>query len=470
MSADRGRLVVAALAGLCACVSPARIMEDSRSRASELARERGAPASAAPAPDEEARVQAVLHDGLGEDEAARLALFLNRGVQARFAELGVAGAAFASASLWSGPVLAGDIYFLDDGTEIDLGLSQAVYDALLLPLRKAKSGAELRAAEAQVVRQAVDAACHARRAHAAARAAWIDLGLVDRQLAAARAALELQRELDEAGNTTPVKSAAQTAEAARREAERADAERAWFEAREELNRATGLWGVHTAWSLADEADAPALAGADLEHIETRCVAASLDLASSRARLDAQAQAAGVAQWHSLLPQAELGVVAQKPDGSSGFGLGPSFAVGLPGVDGGSSARAAEAAKLRALAAEHWALAVDVRSAARTFRDRLRGLDLAERHARETLLPAEQALVVETLRSYNAMQVGPFDVLRARLRELDAERRVAQLAAEARMARIDLDELLAGSLSRHRLDARSSGHARGGDAARSAPSH
>ena len=461
---------VALLVATGACVSPRDLADESLARTSGEARARGADAAARPAPDEDARVAALLQDGLGEDEAARLALLLHRGVQARFAELGVATANLATASLWANPVLKGDLYFLDDGTEIDLGLSQSLYDALLLPLRKAKSGAELRAVEARVVRQAVDAACHARRAHAAARAAWRELELVDRQLAAARSAAALQDELEAAGNTTPAKLAAQQAETARREADRADAERAWFDAREDLNRATGLWGARTGWTLAEEGDVPALAGADLEHVEARCVRASLDLAQSRALLEAQAQAAGVADWQGLLPHAELGVVAQKPEDSSSFGLGPSFAVGLPLVDGGASVRAAAQAQLLVLAADHWALAVEVRSAARTFRERLRGLDLAERHARESLLPAERALVVETLRSYNAMQVGPFDVLRARMRELDAERRVAGLAAQARMARIDLDELLAGSFSRNRLEARASGHARGDASAVPAQAH
>jgi len=69
------------------------------------------------------------------------------------------------------------------------------------------------------------------------------------------------------------------------------------------------------------------------------------------------------------------------------------------------------------------------------------------------LPLHDRLVRETIQNYNAMQIGVFRVLSARAHELDAQRAAVEAARDARLARLDLQELLAGSLARERLDAR-----------------
>ena len=63
-----------------------------------------------------------------------------------------------------------------------------------------------------------------------------------------------------------------------------------------------------------------------------------------------------------------------------------------------------------------------------------------------------SVVVESLRNFNGMQIGPFDVLQAQGLEIDAQRRGVALLAEACAARLDLEELLAGSANDARLAA------------------
>jgi outer membrane protein TolC len=81
---------------------------------------------------------------------------------------------------------------------------------------------------------------------------------------------------------------------------------------------------------------------------------------------------------------------------------------------------------------------------------LRALDANARFSREVHVPAEQRVVRETLRNYNAMQIGAMDVLRAQGVQLSAERRSVALLADAWNARLDLEELLAGSANDARL--------------------
>ncbi|MFN9785062.1 MAG: TolC family protein [Planctomycetia bacterium] len=447
MPALRGAILAAGLLAV-SCLSAREEARDARARVGEEAARRLGWPPAAPPPDAPCRVQELLHNGLDEDDAARMALGLHRGVLAQLARLDEGAAEAVSAALWASPVLDASLVKLDDGTEIDLGLAQPVWQLVSARLRRAKSQAELRALEHEVVRVVVDATFHARRAHAEASLARAEFERSEAQLAAARAAEQLMQDLVAAGNATPAEAARQAAATARRAAARLDAQHAWLEAREALNRATGLWGEAIDWELAptkieEVAD-------DFEGVEAKAVAASLDLAAARARIDALAQAAGMADIESWAPDAAAGIVAKRDAGGDSLGLGPRLELGLPLADGGSSARTAAEARLARAEHELWTLAVEVRSAARTFRDRVRSLRAAEAQARNELVPAERRLVEETLRNFNAMQVGAFDVLRARSREIEAERRAARLRYELRLARLDLAELAAGSLSRARL--------------------
>jgi len=450
-------LVCCACAG-SACVSAADEHAAARARVDAHLQERlgATPRTTASEAEVQERVQQLLHDGLSEAEAAQLALSVQRSVQARLASLGAGAAEFAQAMLWANPVLGGDLVWMDGGTEVELSLAQPLADVLLAPLRRAKSGAELRALEAEVTASVVDAVFHARRAHVAARLAQQELDLITAQLGTARAAESLMRDLAEAGNITPVELAHARAEAERWEQTRAEAERDWWAAREVLNRATGLWGVHTQWVLAVEAPRDPLADepnatVDLTGVEARAVQASLELAAARARMEAQAHSAGIQEWSTILPDAQLGLAAKKDADDASWGLGPAGAVALPLLDAGSTANYAAQARLQTLAEQYWSLAVDLRSAARTARERLRGYSYAARHARTVLVPAERSVVEETLRNFNAMQIGAFDVLVARRNELAAERRAVQLEAAAHQARLDLDELLAGHWSRSRTE-------------------
>jgi cobalt-zinc-cadmium efflux system outer membrane protein len=62
-------------------------------------------------------------------------------------------------------------------------------------------------------------------------------------------------------------------------------------------------------------------------------------------------------------------------------------------------------------------------------------------------------VRETLRNYNAMQIGVFDVFVAKQQEIEARRSYVGTLRDAWLARIDLEELMAGGLNDERVSAR-----------------
>lgn len=90
-----------------------------------------------------------------------------------------------------------------------------------------------------------------------------------------------------------------------------------------------------------------------------------------------------------------------------------------------------------------ALGVDVRSAARELRARVEAAHARARHYLDRLLPAHRRVLEQTLRQYNAMQLGVFELLSARRLALEAE--LGQVAAvrDYWTAVAALDALLSG---------------------------
>jgi len=446
-----GPWALCATVALAACTTPERAARDARdSVRRDLDLRLGTLPRDEPGVVSDLRVRALLADGVDEDEAVRIALLSNRAIVARYAELGVAAADLAQASLWANPILDVGFLFFDDGTEIDLGLSQSFVDVLMRSRRTATAEHEIDAARARVSRDVVAHAFATRRAHVNALAARDRFELETKHASATEASVGLMRRLHDAGNVTASSVALEESALAARLLDRSAAEIAALAAREALGREMGLWAESADWSLAGDLRAGPAAGVDLENVESRAIAASLDLAERRATMNVLAQAGGLARWDMLLSDASLGIGVSKDADGSEWGVGPHGSIGIPLGDVGSARQYGADARLAAAAADHWQHALHIRSTARTFRDRLRALDADARFSREVHVPAEQRVVRETLRNFNAMQIGPFDVLRAQGMELMAERRGVSLLADAWKARLDLEELLAGSANDARL--------------------
>ncbi|MEG6550713.1 TolC family protein, partial [Desulfocurvibacter africanus] len=82
-------------------------------------------------------VQDMLADGLGENEAVRIALLNSKRVQALFEGLGVARAEYVQAGLVDNPVFAGAYrYTPGDGSTWELEIAQSLTGLLFTPLRR----------------------------------------------------------------------------------------------------------------------------------------------------------------------------------------------------------------------------------------------------------------------------------------------------------------------------------------------
>ncbi len=444
-------LPFAALAD-CAHLDDEIAADESAVRASVEGRVGVAPAARRGEPGDAAisdEARALLAGGLTEEEAVRVALLDHRGLSAALEELGVARADLARAARPPNPLFTANAKFFDGGAEVELGLAQSFLELLFMPLRRRIAGAERAGVEAAVTRAIVHHVFDVRRAFAVVVAAEEQVASLRREADAADSSRELMRRLHDAGNATDPELTAAEIEAAELRVELSSAEVASLEARERVNVVLGLWGDAVAWSASGPLPEPAAPDAQIDQVESRALAASLDLGLQRARIEAAAERAGVRDWQTLLSPGEVGAAAKRESGGD-WGVGPAVSLALPLFDGGEPAVVKAEARLRQELAREAELAVEVRSAARLLRERARSLAESARFARTTSVPLHARLVRETVQNYNAMQIGAFAVLAARREELRAQREAAALARDARLAEIDLDELLAGSLDRDRL--------------------
>jgi cobalt-zinc-cadmium efflux system outer membrane protein len=393
----------------------------------------------------------LLAGNLSEAAAVKVALLNNRDVRVIYERLGIARAKLVQAGLIANPVFDANARFFKGGTEIELGLAQSFLDIFYAPLRELAASCELEAAKAQLTRELCHLVFDVRRTFVHVRAAMQLVALQEQVQKAAAASYDLMRKLHDAGNVTAPQLTAEGAALARARLDLAAAEQAAREAREPLNVLLGLWGKDTRWSVEGRLADDVAESFDLSELESRSIRASLELAENRARTDAAAQLAGLSSWQGLFPDATLGLEAKREPGN-GWGLGPSVAVSLPVFDQGQARIAVADAHVREGVYRQVQIAVEVRSAARLLGERFVLLQDRIAFLRQHYLPLRARLVRETLQNYNAMQIGVFEVLTARQGEVEAGREYLDVLRSAWLARLDLEELLAGSVNRDALAA------------------
>jgi cobalt-zinc-cadmium efflux system outer membrane protein len=390
------------------------------------------------------RLRSLLAKKLTVADAARIAMLNNRDLQAVYTELGLAQADLVQAGLFRNPMLDAAVLFPLSGARPDLqfGAVVGLLDALYIPLRKRVAAAQFEEAKLWVTGAVLDFAARVRRAFYVHQANEQLLELRQTIVQALTAALDVSRQLHEAGNISDLdlardRVATETSRLALRSAEIAARQ-----SREQLNRLMGVWGEQTEWEIDGRlpdipADPPSVTG-----IEREALARSIDLAHARQRIIAAGERVGYERATSLIPGAEVGLEAEREEG---WKLGPVLSVPLPLFDQGQARIGRGAAELRRAQQEYYALAVRIRSTARAVRDRVLGAQDRARYYRDILLPLHERVVSEGQLQYNAMQIGIFQLLRDRAQQIEAGVAYVEELRDYWIARADLAQMLDGRL-------------------------
>ena len=450
MGTSTNVLVSAIVLGLtgCAGVNPRAGLPD----VERLVSERGSlsvswPENPEAAQDVDAVVSDILSRELTVESAVRLALLNNRNLQAVYQELGLAQADLVQAGLLPNPVLSANVRFGlgPSGTGTELGLVQNLISALQIPLRKRVAGANLDRAKAEVANAVLDLALHTKESFYELQGAYQTLELRRSVAAATSFSREVAERQHGAGNISDLELRTEQALDEEAKVELGISEAELLEEREELNALLGLWGAQTQWSVSHRL--PALPSEDVEAkgLETRAVSQRLDLIAARTLGVSQLAELRLNRFYGLIPDASLGVASER-EVEGGWSLGPALDIPIPLFDQSQALIAGSSASLRASDERFWALAVEIRAQVRRARTKLEAARQRAVYYERVLLPLKGEVLKESQRQYNAMQIGPIQLVQAKREQIEAGERYIETLTEYWTSRTELERAVGGELS------------------------
>lgn len=394
-------------------------------------------------------VDRILARPLTAEDAVQVALLENRALQARYAELGVAQADLVQAGLLSNPVLGLGLRFPAGGgpTEIDGTFVTDFLRILFSPLRLRAASAEVEAAKLQVTGSVLELAGQTRETFLDYQASEQLAELWEEVVQSTAGSYEAAKALHEAGNITDLDLGRERALHDASRVELADARLAAADARERLNVLMGVWGDRTGWTAPPRLPPVPAETVELDDLEARAVAASLDLARSRRQIESRAYALGSTDVTRLFSgESNVGIGAEREEE---WEVGPTIEVPLPLFDQGQGRVANAQAVLRRELDAYHALAVEVRAAARAAAQAFLSARSKAIFYRDEVLPLRTRLVNAAQLQFNAMQIGVFELLQEKERQIRAGQRFVDAQREYWIARAELQQLLDGKLPRRR---------------------
>jgi cobalt-zinc-cadmium efflux system outer membrane protein len=446
----RGRLPLRAavaactlLLGACASVEPRQqlgaLEQEVGKRADQAVRwSRGA--------EDDRQIEAAVRDLLAQpltaDTAVQIALINSRSLQATYERLGLAQADLVQAGLLENPRLSAQYLFGNAGDLVEASIAQGFLDVFTLSARRKIGAAAARRATLEVAREVTDTVAQVRQAYFALLADAQSLELFRQVTLASEAAADLAARQYQAGTLSRREQAAQQAFYAQAVVEAARAESQLAADRERLNRLLALHGRLTQWRMPERLPELPAQLPTLENAEAAAISQRLDLAAAGAGVDALARAADLTRSTRWLSAFGLGVAFKRePDGEKL--LGPQVELTLPLFDQGQARVARAEAELREAQRRFEQKAIDARSEAREALLRMQAAHAVAQHYRAALLPLQQTVVEETVKYYNGMLAGVYDLLLARQGQVQAARDYIAASKEFWIAWAELERAVGG---------------------------
>lgn len=392
------------------------------------------------------KLGSLLKDKLTVDDAVQIGLLNNRELQAVYSDLGVAQADLVQAGLLNNPIFDGTIKWATPGggkPDLELAVVMNFLDIIYLPLRKRAAAARFEEAKTRVSGMVLDFAARVRTAFLMHQANQQMLELRQTIVQALSASLEVARRLTEAGNITDLEFARDRALAEAGKLALRSAEVAVRQSSEELNTLMGLWGKQTEWQTDERLPEIPQQPIQTEELERVALNRSVDLLNARQRLVSAGEQLGLNKATALIPESHMGALGERTDGA--WEVGPVLEFPIPLFDQGQARTGRAAAELRRAQQEYYALAIRIRSMSRAVRDRMEGARDRALYYRDIMLPLHERIVNEAQLQYNAMQLGPIQLLRAREQQIETGAAYVEALRDYWLARAELAQLLSGRL-------------------------
>lgn len=393
-----------------------------------------------------AKLAASMEKPLTADAAVQIGLLNNRELQALYADLGVAQADLVQAGLLSNPIFDGALRWPVPGggkPDLELAVAMNFLEIFYLPLRQRVAAARFEEAKTRVTGQVFDFAGRLRTAFIAHQTNEQMIELRRTILQSLMASFDVTRRLHEAGNISDLDLARQRALLETGKLSLSAAEMAARQSREELNMAMGLWGMQTEWQIASRLPEVPREPLQTDDVERMALSRSVDLLHARQRVIAAGEQLGLNRATGLIPESHVGGLGERSGGA--WEVGPVLEFAIPLFDQGQARTGRAATELRRAQQEYYALAVKIRASARALRDRAQGARERALYYRDIMLPLHERIVNESQLHYNAMQIGPVELLRAREQQIETGAAYVEALRDYWLARAELAQLLSGRL-------------------------
>ena len=355
------------------------------------------------------RVAELTAKTLSVDDAIQIALLNNRGLQADFADLGIAEADMVSASRLPNPGFSFMRTKRGDEIEIERGLHFNLARLLTLPLAAKMESQRFELAKGSAATAAIRLAAETRKAYFQALAAEETVRYMRKVREVAEASAELARRMASVGNWSRLQQAREQGFYADAALNVARAEQASVRSREALTRLLGLWGTQTAYALPERLPDLPKTPDDQPDIEQRAMKTRLDVMGAKLGAESLASNLGLSKATRFINVLEIGGFREVSN-EAPVRRGYEISLELPLFDWGTSRVAkAEAMYMQAVnrAAE---TAINARSEVRESYQGYRvSYDIAK-HYRDEIVPIRKRIADENLLRYNGMLIGVFDLL------------------------------------------------------------
>lgn len=391
-------------------------------------------------------IDEILKRELTDDHAVQLALLNNPHLQAVYETLGIAKAQLAQAGLLKNPIFSLSYRFSTHSSItdlIDMSLMQNFLEILLIPLKKKMAQAELEETKAMVLTQILDVIAETKIAFYSLQASQKIWDLKKQVLLASELSYEAAQKLFEVGNIKDLEVSMERSLYEQAKLEVASWEIIVLEAKEKLNVLMGLWGNQIEWTFASHFPESPDEENNFKDIENEAIAKSIDLQVAYQRLLTTAAQFGIDTSKLVFPQFDLGVSSEREE--STWFVGPAVNLAIPLFDFGQ----ANSAKARAKILQQWnqytALAIEIRSKARSSRFFLLNAFRQSQYLKKVMIPLAEQITSFTHLQCNAMQLGVFHLLSAKKNELERKIQAVQMEKDYWISKVELQTLINGHI-------------------------
>lgn len=356
-----------------------------------------------------ASVKKLLAAPLTADNAVQIALLNNRGLQATYAELGIAEADVVQAGRLRNPGFSFGRLTRADEVEIERTFLFDVLGLITMPIRTDLEKRRFELTKGRVAMETLQVAADTRRAFFSAVAAQESVKYMEQVKQSAETSAELARRMASVGNFSKLDRAREQAFYAETTAQLARVRQQALAERERLTRLMGLWGEDTGFRLPERLPDLPKAPRNIADLEATALKKRLDVQGAMQEAENIASALGLTKATGFLSVLEVGYMRNSESGLPRQ-TGYEIELRLPIFDWGN-ARVARAEYTYMQAVNRAAdTAVKARSEVREAYSAYRTTYDLAKHYRDEIVPLRKRISEENLLRYNGMLISVFELL------------------------------------------------------------